>query len=144
MRYTSISLLVVTCALMSCAPLPTAVVSPEEELRTLLVGKWCLRDEEGKSCRSHEEILANGTIKACGIAEDLPYLMEVVANYRISGRSVCFQVTHTNDPVLFVGYEFCSDVVSVNQSEYRYRLSGEVTEEVMHRLPANAPACPQR
>jgi hypothetical protein len=141
MRFTHVALALTASALMSCS---TPQPSEEETLKQVLLGKWCLRGSDGQRCNSHEEILADGSITACAIVPDLPELMRVSASYTIKQRTVCFKVTESNDPLLPLRHAFCVDVLSVDQATYRYRLHGEDTDEVMYRLPANAPSCPSQ
>jgi hypothetical protein len=142
MPFPSIPLILITFLLISCSPSSRPGLSTDEELKQRLVGKWCVRERDRQNCISHEEISADGNSNACMIDDDLPELVRVTASYTIKNRVICFKVTRSNDAWLHVGHEFCADVLSVDDTEYRLRLHGGVKDEVMYRLQANAPSCP--
>lgn len=118
-------------------------VPRDAALARALQGSWCVTDDDGKTCWGYDTFLNNNTIQACGIIPETKKNFRATASFKVSGTTACYEVTESDDPLVFpVGHKFCAQVLVIDERLQRYKYLDTGDTFTTYRVPASTVRCP--
>lgn len=121
--------------LMACGPVVAQTEAPRDAaLRQAILGRWCLSEDDNKTCWGYNLLRADGTFSSSGVHPETHRPFHIEGTFEAKGQMACFLAIR-NDSELNpkAGESICSTILSVQHGRQVFRQYGDDTVRTIYR-----------